>query len=375
MSDTYDCIVVGAGPAGLCMGYRLSQSTIRYLVLDKGSIGQSWREMHDSLRLLSPMYVNQLPGIRFPFLRLLEKIPKADFVEYLEEYVRRYEINVAQHTEVTRARKDGEEFALETGNGTLRTKTLVNATGYFFHRYTPEIGSDDHSIPAIHSADYKSPHLLSDVGVPPGGRILIVGKRVSAGQLLEELYQSDYKLGMSTTGPIETRTSGVAGWIRENLYYAREYMNFLFDPYIQRNSLALMDGGETDRIIRSGELALHPTIEAIREGSVLFTDGTSGQYDLVIYATGFREDYRYIDGIDDSPAPLSAHLDCGEHKTIRGLFFIGVDNMISFKSRYVRGVASDSKAVSQRVLSYLGESPETGKRAQVQLTTSHGRSS
>ena len=78
----YDCLILGGGPAGLSMGYRLSGAPgIDYVILERGELGHSWACMHDSLRLLSPMWVNQLPGHRFPLVRSFEKIPKADFKE------------------------------------------------------------------------------------------------------------------------------------------------------------------------------------------------------------------------------------------------------------------------------------------------------
>lgn len=350
----YDSIVIGGGPAGLSLGYQFTRCRdIDYAIVEKGSIGQSWRNMHDTLHLLSPMYVNQLPGFRFSVLRSFEKIPKEDFVRYLQRYAQKFGLNVLTGTTVDSVEKVGGRFRLKTSNGILEARTVVNATGYYSRPFLPNIERNDGSVKSIHSAEYKSPQELYRKGVVPGSRILIVGKRVSAGQLLEELFDAKFKLGISIRAEIETRRSGFSGWVKENLYYAKEYLQLMFQPNTKHDSLALMDGGRTDQIIQSGALATHGLIESIRDGRVFFADGKSEVYDLIVFATGYRACCSYLDDLVDTTRTLLDQQKNGRHTTVSGLYFLGLDNMISFKSRYVRGIASDSKLVAQDVSSYL----------------------
>ncbi len=130
------------------------------------------------------------------------------------------------------------------------------------------------------------------------------------------------------------------------------------DPYIKQDSLALMNGGKTDEIIRSGRLRQHTTIESIQNGAVLFSNGDRASYDLIIFATGFKAEYPHLERLLGSRAQLLDQLEMGEHRTIAGLFFLGVDNMINFKSRYVRGVAADSEVVAARLMRFLELSNE-----------------
>lgn len=350
----FDCVVLGAGPAGLSMAYRLTRNNdIDYTILERAELGHSWVIMHDSLLLLSPMWVNQLAGHRFPLHRSFEKIPKADFIRYLRSYADRYSMNLTTNTNVINVAKDGDVFVTTTDQRAIRSRTVVNATGYYASPYTPEFEINDGSVAMIHSADYKSPAELETLIGPGNKKVLIVGKRVSAGQLLEELDDAGYSLGISIKAPIETRIGGVLGIIKENLYYTREILRFSTDPYIKQNSLALMNGGKSDKIIQSDRLRQHATINKIRNGEVVFSDGTRNSYDLIICATGFKAEYPHLNNLLDRRIPLLKQLDMGEHRTIPGLFFLGVDNLINFKSRYVRGVASDSKVVAARLSQYL----------------------
>ena len=60
----YDVIIIGAGQAGLSMGYYLQQTNLSFLILDKGEkVGEVWRSRYDSLKLFTPGSFSSLPGL------------------------------------------------------------------------------------------------------------------------------------------------------------------------------------------------------------------------------------------------------------------------------------------------------------------------
>ena len=60
----YDVIIIGAGQAGLSMGYYLKKTNLSFLILDKGSrIGEVWKNRYDSLKLFTPRAYSSLPGL------------------------------------------------------------------------------------------------------------------------------------------------------------------------------------------------------------------------------------------------------------------------------------------------------------------------
>lgn len=355
MDKIFDCIIIGGGPAGLMTAYQLAQKDIDYIILEKGELGQSWRDMHDSLKLLSPMWVNQLPGKSYPLLRRFKKISKNDFVQYLNSYSLQYELRYQTKTSIEKVSKTDSHFTIKTNRGLVLAKTIVNATGYFSNPYLPLDFPNDHSIKIIHSADYKSPKQIESLGISKDKKILIVGKRVSAGQLLPELFNAGFPISLSVQSKIETRISGIGAWIKENLYYIKEFLRFLFNPYIKADSRALMDGGETDQIINSGRINIHPSIKSITKGTVTFLDGSTAQYDLIIMATGYRPSIKHLYPLIDENVPLLSQINMGAHTQIKGLYFVGIDNMISFKSRYIRGIACDSKVIATKLIFDLQE--------------------
>jgi putative flavoprotein involved in K+ transport len=63
----FDVAVVGAGQAGLAIGYHLARAGKRFVILDRAdSIGSAWRSRWDSLVLFTPRRYDGLPGLPFP---------------------------------------------------------------------------------------------------------------------------------------------------------------------------------------------------------------------------------------------------------------------------------------------------------------------
>jgi Pyridine nucleotide-disulphide oxidoreductase len=62
-----DCAVVGAGPAGLAASAALTRRGVEHVVLERGRVGQSWREQRwDSLRLNNPGWMKPMLGEQAP---------------------------------------------------------------------------------------------------------------------------------------------------------------------------------------------------------------------------------------------------------------------------------------------------------------------
>src|SRR5215472_11552816 len=87
-----ETIVIGAGQAGLAVGYHLAKRGLPFLILDANQrIGDSWRNRWDSLRLFNPARYAGLPGLPFPARG--DTFPtKQEMANYLESYARRFDL-------------------------------------------------------------------------------------------------------------------------------------------------------------------------------------------------------------------------------------------------------------------------------------------
>ena len=98
-----DVIVIGAGQAGLSMGYYLKKEGCDFLILEgERRIGGSWRNRYDSLVLFTPKSYSSLPGLKLEGDK--NAFPtKDEIADYLETYTVHFSLSVhlADHALIT----------------------------------------------------------------------------------------------------------------------------------------------------------------------------------------------------------------------------------------------------------------------------------
>jgi putative flavoprotein involved in K+ transport len=84
--DNFEVVAIGAGQAGLAVGYFLARRGRHFVILDRAdSIASAWRERWESLTLFTPRRYNSLPGLQFPGVP--DSYPIRDeVIDYLERY-------------------------------------------------------------------------------------------------------------------------------------------------------------------------------------------------------------------------------------------------------------------------------------------------
>src|SRR2546425_3447562 len=130
-------VVVGAGQAGLAVGYHLRQRRIDHQIVDAGTrIGESWRSRWDSLRLFTPAQYDGLPGLPFP--AVAGSFPtKDEMADYLEQYVERFSLPVRLGARVDQVSSGGDGYLVRVGARTLRAGHVVVAVGACRTRQVP----------------------------------------------------------------------------------------------------------------------------------------------------------------------------------------------------------------------------------------------
>lgn len=338
--------IVGAGPAGLSLGRRLASHGVRATLLEKERVGATWRNSPADLRVLSPWWTNVLRTTEMFRHHPLSKVRAGDYVRHLEQLAAMSNLDLREGIEVTEVRREGGAWGLVTTAGdTWQANAVVLATGYFSRPYMPGLIESDESIPSIHAqsiGDY-------DAFASPlrGGNVLIVGKRVTAGQLLAELHDRGVNVSLSVRSPVRYRRSGKVAEIREQLYFVYEALRISIQGNLHANSFPEMDGGKPQRLIDGGDVSVKPPIKAIHAGQAQFTDGTRSSPDLIVFATGYRPALPTlphectVDAVSGLPAMNGFEL-----SGARGVYALGLDNLINFRSRYLRGIRADAKQLA-----------------------------
>jgi putative flavoprotein involved in K+ transport len=369
----FDVLVIGAGQAGLAAAWHLSRAGARYLLVDAATrIGDSWRSRYDSMRLFTPVEYDSLPGLPFP--GLAGSYPgKDDVADYLEEYARHLEVPLLLGTAVLRVRADGERFVAETTGGTLTADRVIVATGACCTPYVPAepaagLGA---AVVQLHSADYRHP------GELPDGPVLVVGAGNSGVQIAEELAAAGrpvdlavgtrsralpqrflgrdlcwwlIRLGLTQvpTGAGARPEPGRRGrLVRAAWRQLRTLDNSLQSPRRSGGGFGTLIGTSWRRVRRSG-VVLRPRVVSASPGAVRFADDTSLDVGTVVWATGYRPDYSWldipgviVDGTVEHTGGLTA---------VPGLAFLGLIGQRSLTSEWLGFVADDAGWVTEHLL-------------------------
>jgi putative flavoprotein involved in K+ transport len=170
-TELLEVLVIGAGQAGLAVGYHLRSSGIRFALLDRHMrAGDSWRERHDSLTLFTPRSYSALAGVDFPGDP--NGFPTKDQVaDYLETFASHFELPVRWGVEVrTLERVDGLFLATLGDGTTVQARVVVIATGAFQVPSIPALADGFSSgIEQLPATEYRNPKSMRE------GTVLVVG--------------------------------------------------------------------------------------------------------------------------------------------------------------------------------------------------------
>jgi putative flavoprotein involved in K+ transport len=344
MRSPLDVIVVGAGQAGLAMGYHLARSGSRFAILDAApAVGYSWRKRWDSLTLFTPARYSGLPGLPFP--APADHYPGKDEVgDYLEAYARAFSLPVWPNERVRSLRGDGTgTYTIQTECATYAAPQVVIATGPFQEPFVPRIASDlDPGVLHLHSSQYRSPREL------PEGAVLVVGAGNSGVQIAAEIARSHRTyLSMGERRPrLPERMMG------RSLFWWLERtgaMNVTVHSPIGRRMKGreLLVGASPEMVARRYGVRLVGRAMAARGRRVQTECGPVIEPAAIIWATGFRPDYRWIDlpVFDGSGRPLQQR----GVTALPGLYFLGISWMHTRGSGLIGWVGRDAAHLASRI--------------------------
>ncbi len=350
--NSFPVIIIGSGPAGLSLGYELKKRNISFIILEKGDIAaNSWHQMPTNLKMLSIWLSNRLPGTPLKLSQYYLQHKREDFAAYLTNYAANWQLPVHLDCEVKDVARIDDGYQLKTLNGmTFSCKHLVNASGYYSNPFIPGFdGQDKTSIQQIHVAEYRDPANVRKLISKSSGSVLIVGKRITAGQLLLELVESGFDVSISSRSELQfSRPIPGAGFYIAPVFLQVENLLVKLLPEKTGDTYPPMRGGKTREYVEAGKVKCYPNIQGFGESTVEFVDGQRASFDLVIYATGYRPTIQHLDQftgkLDSKGIP---EMDNFESRENRNLYFLGLDKQRTFRSRYLRGIVEDSKVLAQ----------------------------
>ncbi|MFZ0128309.1 MAG: NAD(P)-binding domain-containing protein [Candidatus Dormiibacterota bacterium] len=401
--------VIGGGQAGLAMSHELTARDVEHVVLERGSVGQTWRDRWDSFCLVTPNWTVQLPGGAYASDDPDGYLRRDDIVRHLETYAASFEAPVREDVDVTALRHAGGGFALETSSGVLHVEQVIVCSGAYQRPHRPAAAdSVPAGLPVIDAEGYSNPSAL------PPGKVLVVGSGQTGCQISEELTEAGREVFLACgRAPWCTRRidgRDVLRWLVDCGYYDAEASSLpspasrlvanvqatghggghdLHYRVLQDIGVTLLghflgtDGGTAQfapdlaESVAFGDARYDEVRAAIRKWCELGGTPTPDIHDpppfraaspetlgldgfgTVIFTCGFRPDYArwiHLDAFDELGFPLHVN---GSSTVAPGLHFCGVHFLRKRKSSLLLGVGEDAAIVAAAVAE--GDHRHTGQ--------------
>ncbi|MFI1914862.1 NAD(P)-binding domain-containing protein [Nocardia sp. NPDC020380] len=298
-----DILVIGAGQAGLSVGYHLKRLGLRpeqdFLIVDHAPApGGAWQFRWPSLTLSTVNRVHDLPGMSFA-----ETLPDGSanaqaataVPHYFALYEKTFDLRVHRPVSVTvvcdrattatcpNAEVDGLLHAEVKPGDPIRTRGLVNATGTWDKPFIPYYrGAETFAGRQLHAHDYHSATEFT------GQHVVVVGGGITAIQLLDEISEVATTTWVTRREPVFRTGEFAAEDGRRAVAMVEDRVRRGLPP----GSVVSVTGlPENDRIRAArerGVLQRHPMFAEIEPEGVRWADGSFQRADVILWATGFR---------------------------------------------------------------------------------------
>ncbi len=338
-------VIIGGGQGGIMLAARLRRLGVPAIVVEKNERpGDSWRKRYKSLCLHDPVWYDHLPYLPFPDDWPVFA-PKDKIGDWLEMYTKVMEINYWGSTTAKKARFDearGEWEVVVDRAGqevVLRPKQLVFALGVSGYPNVPKIeGAETFLGEQHHSSKHPGPDACK------GKKVVVLGSNNSAHDICAALWENDVDVTMIQRSSTHIAPSqslmelalgglyseqAVASGIDHHkadlifasvpykimhtfhipvyeemkkrdadLYSRLEKAGFMLDfgddgsglfmKYLRRGSGYYIDVGASE-LVANGSVKLRSgvNIARIKPKSVVLSDGTELEADVIVYATGY----------------------------------------------------------------------------------------
>jgi len=351
--EFFETVIIGGGQAGLTAGYYLAKHDRPFVILDANErIGDAWRNRWDSLRLFTPACFSRLPGM--PLAAPAWSFPtKDEFSDYLEAYAARFELPVRTGISVDRLSKLDGRFVVSAGEHCFEAQNVIVATGAHRLPKVPTFAPDlDPRIVQLPSSQYRNPSQLQE------GDVLLVGAGNSGAEIAVDLTRTHRCwLAGPKTGEIPVRHGTVRANLGFRVFRFFGHRVLKVDTRIGRKlGPKLISKGDPLIRTRSKDLAAAgvervPRVVGVREGLPVLEDDRVLDVSNVVWCTGFRTDFRWIDlpVFADDGQPLHYR---GVVESEPGLYFLGLVFLYSFSSCVLPSRGRDAEYIAK----HIGES-------------------
>ena len=405
-------VVVGAGHAGLAVSYFLAGRSIDHVILERGEVANTWRtERWESLRLLTPSWQSRLPGHAYQGDDPDGFMSMPEIIDFIGGYARLINAPVEANTAVESVRADDDGYSIRTNRGDWKSRSVVLASGGFNR---PKVPSAARHLPggvvSVTPQEYRAP------GDLPDGRVLVVGASATGIQLADEIHRSgrpvtlsvgehvrmprvyrgkDIQWWMDRSGRLDERYDEVDDLVRARHVPSPQLVGSPDRRTVDLNVLseigvktvgrlsAIVDStahfsGSLPNVCKLADLKLARLLTEFDEWAIsagvdaevgpperhaptIVEEDPTLSMELgkgirtVMWATGFRPDYSWLDvPVLDRKGEIRH--EGGVVVDSPGLYRIGLNFLRRRKSSFIHGAEDDARDLTEHLARYLNKS-------------------
>jgi len=403
-------IIIGAGHAGLAISHCLTERSIEHTIIERGEIANSWRhERWDSLTLLTPNWQSRLPGFTYTGDDPDGFMTMPQVIDFIDQYAQADNAPVQTRTTVTSVRREASVYHVKTDKGLCRSRAVILASGACNLPVVPAVAASiPETVSAVTPHEYRNPDQLDRGGV------LVVGASATGLQLADEIHRSgrpvtiavgehvrlprvyrgrDIQWWMDAAGVLDESIDEMDDIVRARNLPSPQLIGSRDKPILDLNSMTAMGVKLVGRLMSvrggtahfSGSLRNVCALADLKMGRLLDTidewaadspnanafaapqrfdrtrvdddpclsiDLNSGEISTILWATGFRPDYSWLDipvldrkgrirhsgGVVDTP----------------GLYVVGLPFLRRRKSSFIHGTEDDARFITAHLENFLG---------------------
>ncbi len=292
MSQSYDILVVGAGPSGLATGIEAQRAGLRCLILDKGSVAENISRFQRDMPFFSTPELLEIGDI--PFVMWGARPPSLDSGNYYPAVASPYRLDCRFQRKVVSVRREGVSFVVETsGAERYEAPNAVIAAGYYDTPKKLNVPGED--LPHVTSF-YRDPlpHYRQ--------KVLVVGGKNSAVEAALDLWRHGADVTVVHRG--EKLSGGIKYWILPD-----------FENRVAAGAIRLLTGTTVVEFRPGVTLLRGPGGERVEEAT-----------DIAFTLIGYEADTKFlqdcgIDIVTETGAPV--HDPATMETGVPGLFVAG----------------------------------------------------
>lgn len=203
-TQTFDVLIIGAGPIGLACGIACSENGLSYLIVDKGPLVNSLYNYPLNMTFFSTADKLEIGNV--PFVSHSSKPTRSEALEYYRRVSMHWKLNLALYEAVQSVTASMKMFTVKTSKAVYQAKHIIIATGFYDIPNLMHVPGED--LPKVHHY-YKEPHIYY------GQQIVVVGAANSAVDVAMETWRKGAEVTMVIRD--EQIRESVKYWIRPDI--------------------------------------------------------------------------------------------------------------------------------------------------------------